>query len=318
MLTARPVLPAATSRSVCRHRNAGICSTSTASAATSQWPGSCTSVSTGRPVSLASGPESACPPEAGTAKALHAGAVGLVVAGFEDEGNAQVAVMRCRASAMVRTWASLSITHGPAIRKSWPAPTCTGPISNELLTKAILPCASFGPPAHFLLVGPRPLPKRPFQRMERRGRREISLRLHDPALGQVLAARVVFGIERHVVPRVAQRLQGAIIQHRIALRVDRRQDRRSDGNVDAAQPTSAFTASSAEASGDAATASALRCSRCCCRSGNEPSAPTSSERWFQGWAACIRRSNRFSGLEGGCFKLPLSFAGFLPILSASC
>src|ERR1035438_5503140 len=39
---------------VCRHRNAGICSTSTASAATSHWLASCTSVRTGRPVSLAS------------------------------------------------------------------------------------------------------------------------------------------------------------------------------------------------------------------------------------------------------------------------
>src|ERR1700690_2306468 len=42
------------------------------------------------------------------------------------------------ASAIFRTWASDSMTHGPAIRKSRPPPTCTGPISNELLTVAIL------------------------------------------------------------------------------------------------------------------------------------------------------------------------------------
>ena len=49
MLIARPVLAAATSRSVCRDRKAGICSTSTASATRAHCSGSCTSVSTGRP-----------------------------------------------------------------------------------------------------------------------------------------------------------------------------------------------------------------------------------------------------------------------------
>ncbi len=45
-----PVAPAASSRSVWRQRKAGICSTSTASAAGAHWSASCTSVSTGRPV----------------------------------------------------------------------------------------------------------------------------------------------------------------------------------------------------------------------------------------------------------------------------
>ena len=91
MLTARPVLPAATSRSVWRQRNAGIWSTSAASAATSQWAGSWTSVRTGRPVSLAMLAEDAHAFfEAGAAKAFDAGAIGLVVAGFEDEWNGQV------------------------------------------------------------------------------------------------------------------------------------------------------------------------------------------------------------------------------------
>src|ERR1700683_3805609 len=57
------------------------------------------------------------------------------------KGMARSTVMRWMASAMVRTWASDSMTQGPAMRKSWPAPTCTGPISKELLTKAILPCS---------------------------------------------------------------------------------------------------------------------------------------------------------------------------------
>ena len=46
--------------------------------------------------------------------------------------------MRWICSAMVRTWASDSMTHGPAIRKSWPSPTWTGPISNEWLTQSIV------------------------------------------------------------------------------------------------------------------------------------------------------------------------------------
>src|SRR5690606_12617604 len=49
MLTTRPVRAAATSRSVCRERNAGICRTSTASATRSACQGSWMSVSTGTP-----------------------------------------------------------------------------------------------------------------------------------------------------------------------------------------------------------------------------------------------------------------------------
>ena len=51
MLTARPVRAAATTRSVCRQRKAGIWSTSQTSAAGAHWCGSWTSVITGRPVS---------------------------------------------------------------------------------------------------------------------------------------------------------------------------------------------------------------------------------------------------------------------------
>ena len=42
--------------------------------------------------------------------------------------------MRWMASAMVRAWVSDSMTQGPAMRKSWPRPTGTLPMSNGLVT----------------------------------------------------------------------------------------------------------------------------------------------------------------------------------------
>jgi hypothetical protein len=50
MLTARPARPAATRRSVCRQRKAGICSTSSTPAAFAAWSGSWISESRGTPV----------------------------------------------------------------------------------------------------------------------------------------------------------------------------------------------------------------------------------------------------------------------------
>src|SRR5579863_874910 len=49
IFTARPVRPASTRRSVWRHKNAGICKMSTASAASAAWPGSWMSVRTAIP-----------------------------------------------------------------------------------------------------------------------------------------------------------------------------------------------------------------------------------------------------------------------------
>src|SRR6185312_3508065 len=46
-------------------------------------------------------------------------------------------VTRWMASAILCTCASLSITQGPAIRNSCPAPTWTGPISNSWLTSSL-------------------------------------------------------------------------------------------------------------------------------------------------------------------------------------
>jgi len=42
------------------------------------------------------------------------------------------------ASAIERAWASDSMTQGPAMRKSWPSPTWTGPISKDLFTRMIV------------------------------------------------------------------------------------------------------------------------------------------------------------------------------------
>src|ERR1035441_9494979 len=143
------------------------------------------------------------------------------------KGMPRSAAMRWMASAMVRTCASPSMTQGPAMRKSWPAPTCTGPISKEWLTKAILLCRG---------EAPRPLPEPSFQSMERRRAGQIALRLDDVALGQPLAEGQILHIKPDIVPRVPQRFQRTIIQHRIPLRVDRGQNRGGNGNVDAAQP----------------------------------------------------------------------------------
>ena len=88
-LIARPVRPAATSRSVWRQRKAGICSTSTASAAGAHWSGACTSVSVGRPGLRAHlGEDAEALRHADAARRGGAGAVGLVEAGFVDDGHA--------------------------------------------------------------------------------------------------------------------------------------------------------------------------------------------------------------------------------------
>ena len=132
-LTARPVLPAATSRSVWRQRKAGIWSTSQASATTAQCAGSCTSVRTGRCVSSAMRRRMRVPSaRPGPRKLDDRCAVRFVVGGLEDIGDPEIA-RRCAwmASAIMRACCSLSMTQGPAMRKSWPPPTGTLPISKS-------------------------------------------------------------------------------------------------------------------------------------------------------------------------------------------
>ena len=117
-LTARPVAPAASSRSVWRHRKAGICSTSTASATGAHCSASCTSVSTGQAdsvsrISARIGRRFASPsPRA----ALERGAVRLVEAGLVDQPDAALARSSRPAPALISSaCARLSSWHGPAI-----------------------------------------------------------------------------------------------------------------------------------------------------------------------------------------------------------
>ena len=118
MLTMRPVLAAATSRSVCRHRNAGICRTSATSAAGAACEGSWMSVRIGTPSRALIAAEHAQPlVEAGAAKRAARRAVRLVVGGLEDERHRQPCGHVARAcSASSTACASLSMTHGPAMQ----------------------------------------------------------------------------------------------------------------------------------------------------------------------------------------------------------
>ena len=76
--------------------------------------------------------------EAGAAKALYAGAIGLVVAGFEDEGNTEIGSGALDGLGhFARVGLGLDDA-GSGDEEERPAPTCTGPISKELLTNVIL------------------------------------------------------------------------------------------------------------------------------------------------------------------------------------
>src|SRR5665213_1637709 len=59
-------------------------------------------------------------------------------------GSFRSAAMRWIASAILRACCSDSMTHGPAIRNSFPPPTSTAPILNESLTSTIETQASAG------------------------------------------------------------------------------------------------------------------------------------------------------------------------------
>ena len=91
MFTGLPVLAAATTRSVWRHKKAGICKTSRTSAAGATSLTWCTSESTGSPTSAFTRARISRPvfqprPPEGSQRS----AVGLVVGGLEDEGEGQL------------------------------------------------------------------------------------------------------------------------------------------------------------------------------------------------------------------------------------
>src|SRR5271157_2076382 len=229
-------------------------------------------------------------------------------------------VIRWMASAMARTCASDSMTQGPAMRKSRPSPTCTGPISKEFLTKAILSCREGdgrgGTGNRGLLrTAPGPLPKRPLERVKGRRAGKIALRLDDSAIGQVLAKGDIFDIELDVVPRVPQCFQSAKIQHGVALRSDCGKNRGGDGKVNAAQL------------GKSIDRVAGRGGRRSCYRQNlldlRFAVSNQIVNYAFGFPANDRLqvcqcefavSNRLSGIECRSLKLLFFFAGLLPIL----
>src|SRR5690606_14324055 len=113
-----PVAPAASRRSVCLHRKAGICRTSTTSAAAAHCSGRWTSVRTGSPVSRLtrasfSRPSSIPGPRA--APALDLFALSKLALNTIPPGTRSA--RRASASPTCRLSESSSRTHGPAMRK---------------------------------------------------------------------------------------------------------------------------------------------------------------------------------------------------------
>src|SRR3954465_10717902 len=129
-LTARPVRPAAWSRSVWRQRNAGICNTSTTSATGAHCASSWTSVSTGSPVSLRTRPRILSPStRPGPRNDRWLVRFALSNEHLKTAGNPAF----CEASAPLRgaarVCASPSMTQGPAMTRSGsPGPTAMSPI----------------------------------------------------------------------------------------------------------------------------------------------------------------------------------------------
>jgi len=120
ILMIRPVLPAAISRSVCRARNAGICSTSQTSAATCACDASCMSVRIGSLSSDLILPRIRSLPSAWAAERLHRGPVGLIVRRLEDVRHSGIAAIFATFSAIIRACFSLSITHGRNQKQGFP------------------------------------------------------------------------------------------------------------------------------------------------------------------------------------------------------
>src|SRR6266850_4138834 len=118
-LIIRPVLPAAISRSVCRARNAGICSTSHTSAAGAAWGASCMSVSIGSFSSDLIFPRIRKPSfKPGPRKAFTEDRLALSYEALKMYGTPASPAILASFSAIIRACVSLSITHGPAIRNS--------------------------------------------------------------------------------------------------------------------------------------------------------------------------------------------------------
>ena len=125
-LTARPVAAAASSKSVWRQRNAGICSTSTTSATVAAWSLSCTSVSTGTPTSSLTRCRFLRPASIGwPRKASMDVRLALSKEDLKISGTPRRSQTSRMSLAILRVKSSDSMTHGPPISASGQSsPTC--------------------------------------------------------------------------------------------------------------------------------------------------------------------------------------------------
>src|SRR3970040_855501 len=119
MLTALPALATFWMKSVCRHRNAGVCSTSTTAVTSSSGVYSCTSVSTGTPswrlTSLSTLSPSSRP---GPRNAVPEVRLALSKLDLKMKGMPSEPVISFSCPATSSCNCIDSITHGPAIRKN--------------------------------------------------------------------------------------------------------------------------------------------------------------------------------------------------------
>src|SRR5436190_13813733 len=129
MFTTLPVRAAATSRSVCRDRNAGICSTSATAATIAACAGSWMSVRIGRPVRTFTSSSAARPASSpGPRKERPDVRLALSNEALKITGTWHRAAISLMAIAMLSTCAGLSMTQGPAITASGdPPPIDSGP-----------------------------------------------------------------------------------------------------------------------------------------------------------------------------------------------
>ena len=141
-MRALPILAAtATMKSVCRQRKAGVCSTSTTAATAATCSFSCTSVSTGRPVSRRTSARMARPSSMPTPRKPSSEVrFALSKEDLYTTGSPARAAMSRTRSAWRRAASRDSMTHGPAISASGaPPPTVTVPTRTPRATSVLPP-----------------------------------------------------------------------------------------------------------------------------------------------------------------------------------
>src|SRR5690348_1803295 len=119
MLTGLPTAATFWMKSVCRHRNAGVCSTSTTSATTSNGVYSCTSVSTGTPICFFTSPRMRRPSSIPSPRKLLPDVrLALSKLDLKMKLMPSLPVISFKRPAASSCSCSDSTTHGPAIRKN--------------------------------------------------------------------------------------------------------------------------------------------------------------------------------------------------------